>query len=266
MNNVVAVMPDMDAVSVPPAVVVVDIDGTLRRHGEYIGLGVGPALRAMVEQGVVVVPCSGKNLEFITGLFNHMEVPTPVIGSENGGYISSLVQGAWHHDSAADKAKLRVLRRHIDECPECNSWTAGEQKHSMVTKRFGTYLRAAEVAPIWKAHARELFPDEPCEVFLYPPADDAVDLVLNPARVYKGRLIAMLRHYYPGAPIIVAEDGLNGMSMVKAQGVLPICPSTADEQIKMAVKLQNGLVTDKPYSEGTLSGLKWALRQFGVSL
>ncbi len=266
MRNVAAVLPEMDVMPVPPAVVVVDIDGTLRRHGQYIGDGVALMLRAMIEQGVVVVPCSGKNLEFITKLFNFMEIPTPVIGSENGGYISSLVQGAWHHDSAADRTKLRLLRAHIDSCPECNSWTIGEQKHSMITKRFGSYQKAAEVAPIWKSHARDLFPDEPCEVFLYPPADDAVDLVLNPKRVYKGRLIAMLRHYYPGAPIVVAEDGLNGMSMVKAEGVLPVCPSTADEQIKLAVQMQGGMVASEPYSDGTLNALRWALRQFDVKL
>lgn len=264
MSQVAAVLPEMDVMPVPPAVVVVDIDGTLRKHGEYVGDGVALMLRSMVEQGVVVVPCSGKNLEFIRKLFNFMEIPTPVIGSENGGYISSLVQGAWHHDSTADRTKLRVLRDHIDNCPECSCWTEGEQKHSMITKRFGSFHRAEEIAPIWKSHARQLFPDEPSEVFLYPPTDDAVDLVLNPKRVYKGRLIAMLRHYYPGAPIVVAEDGLNGMSMVKAAGVLPVCPSTADDQIKLAVEMQGGMVAREPYSAGTLSALRWALRQFDV--
>lgn len=243
-------------------ILVLDVDGTLRGPGELIGKVVVEFLREQERKGVGIVPCSGKSVEVLDGLFRQIEVPIIAIGAENGGHIVCDPHGSAPEEMClADEDALFEAREHLDMCPKCNSWIAVEKKRAIITRRFGNPLRAVEKATQWLYHVSRLrhFHGRRIEVYTYP-GDNAVDLVVDPQNVRKGLVIRLLRARHPQARFIVAGDGLNDLSMLRAKQVVPVCPANAVPEVRDTVRHAGGVIAQAPYGVGTVEALRIAMR------
>lgn len=235
------------------------MDGTLRGPVEVIGKGVAEFLREQARNGVGIVPCSGKSAEVLDGLFRQIEVPIIAIGAENGGHILYDPRGSTREEVClADESSLWAAREHLEQCPKCNRWVAVEEKRSIITRRFGTHERALETAPVWRDHMSKFFRRQ-VAVFTYV-CDDAVDLVLHPDKIRKLEVVRFLRARHQVARIIVAGDGLNDLSMMDRQDVMPVCPANAAPEVQKVVWQHHGVIAQAPYGAGTVEALRIAMR------
>lgn len=242
-------------------ILVLDVDGTLRGPGEFIGDGVPEFLRECAAQDVGIVPCSGKSATFLDDLFRVLGVPILAIGAENGGHIVYDPRGsAYDEVCSVDEHALHQAELHLRECCECNSWIMVEPKRSIITRRFGSHACALEKASVWQHHVSRLIGRRQVQVFTYP-ADNAVDLVVNPQNVRKSLVIRFLRARHPEARFIVAGDGLNDLSMMDMRGIVlvPVCPANAVPEIKDAVWRMGGVVAQAPYGAGTVEAIRMVL-------
>lgn len=241
-------------------ILVLDVDGTLRGPGEVIGNGVAQFLREQVRKGVGIVPCSGKSAEVLDDLFQRLEVPVIAIGAENGGHIVCNPRGSARDEVClTDELTMWAVQEHLEQCPACNRWVGVEPKRSsVITRRFGNHARAVETAPVWRDHVSR-FLRQPVEVFTYT-CDDAVDLVLHPDRIQKLGVIRFLRARHPATRIIVAGDGLNDLSMMDRQDVVPVCPANAVSEVKVVVRQRRGVIAQESYGAGTVEALRTVMR------
>lgn len=248
-----------------PTILVLDVDGTLRGPGEMIGDGVAEFLREQANQGVGIVPCSGKSADELDELFSALEVPVIAIGAENGGHVVHDPRGGVARREMCmadvDGEALRKAREHIDRCRQCGPWIAEDPKRAIITRRFGNPTRAVEKARIWRDHVSRLpyFRGRRIEVYTYP-GDTAVDLVVNSQNVHKGLVVRFVRAHHPHARIVVAGDGLNDLSMLRAPRVIPVCPANALPEVQAVVRHAGGVIAQAQYGAGTMEAIRMAMR------
>lgn len=246
-------------------ILVLDVDGTLRGPGELIGDGVAEFLREQVREGVGIVPCSGKSADELEELFSVLEVPIIAIGAENGGHVVHDPRGVARREvcmADVDGEALRKAREHIDRCRQCGPWIAEDPKRSIITRRFGNPARAVEKARMWRDHVGRLpyFRSRRIEVYTHPD-DAAVDLVVDPQNTHKGLVVRCVRtQHHPHARIIVAGDGLNDLSMLRAPRVISVCPANALPEVQAVVRHAGGVIAQAPYGAGTMEALRIAMR------
>ena len=254
------------AVRPPRAIVISDVDGTLRAHGETIGQDVPAFLRKMVESDVDFVPCSGKSVAYLQRLFDSLAVWYSMVGGENGGHIAYFNGNIWADRYFADATALEAAREHLKRCHGCNSWRKIEPKRTIFTARFGTFERARRRAQTWREHMAQELGGVDVAVYTYPPNDDAVDLVINPSDISKANAVRFVQECHPGVPIVVAGDGLNDLPMISAKGVIPVCPSNAAEEVKAIVREhEHGYIAGDPYGAGAMEVIDMALWSLGIT-
>jgi hypothetical protein len=247
----------------PRAILVSDLDVTLRRHGEDLGPGVAMAIATLIEQGVMFVPASGKGVDYLYDLFSRHGVRCDMVCGENGGHIRHRLDGSWDEIHFGDQSALRTARAHLEQCSMCNSWREEERKVTILTMRFEDHDQAVSKAQRWRACLGRIFGQRPIEVYTYAD-DDAVDLVIEPGQVSKVNVLNVLRTRFSGVPLVVAGDGNNDECILQDQRVLPVCPANASVRAAHPVCAnEDGYVSTLDYSAGTLDALRHVMGPMG---
>jgi len=220
----------------------------------------------MIDLGVDFVPCSGKSVAHLRELFDSLAVWYSMVGGENGGHLAYHEGNVWLNRFFANVPILEEARHHLENCHGCNSWNEIEPKETIFTARFGSFERAHQRAQVWREHMAQILGGAEVAVYTYPPNDDAVDLVIDPNAISKVNVVRFVRARFPGVPIVVIGDGLNDMSMITASGVIPVCPKNAADEIKVAVREQDGgYIAREPYGAGAIEALDMALTRLGIA-
>lgn len=249
--------------TMPQAVVLADMDGTLRDPDKWLERETVRFLRGLVGARVMVIPASGRTVETLITLCGAAEVDCPVFCGENGAHIRHRLYGKW--DDEFEVGMRRILEeaeRHLRECAACGG---GEQeaKRLLFTVHYDSVEEAAEKAASWRAHLLPVL--EGAVVLTHP--DGALDLV--PRGMSKASAVRFVAKRFPGVPIIAAGDGENDDPMfqsISGATVTPVCPGNAHPNVVRTVLANGGRQFDGVCAEGTMEGIRWALAHRGVTI
>jgi Cof subfamily protein (haloacid dehalogenase superfamily) len=258
--------------SAPPALVAVDLDGTVLGPGTALAPAGAAALRRAAERGVVVVLATGRMLSSARGVQSRLGLGGPLV-AYNGGLVALPDGGGW-----SDPVPLPAARAVAAACRDrgyfLQAYFADRLCVPSADPRAEAYARLAGVSYAVDPQAVWELPEAPTKLLVIEPAERMPEVrgALGPVAAGRCELAHSYPHYLeisaagvdkgaalcrlaallglPRERVLAIGDGENDVPMLRCAGL-----GVAVANAAPAAAASAAFVTAAPYGDGVAEAL-----------